>query len=192
MKKIIGYFLVFLRIFKFVTCFTVMLSHAVFSAEQKIVVDDNKYVVLQAAYLFNIAKFISWPEQQENQPFRVCLLWEQSNTLQQLFTDAFHQRLLGKRTIEVHRLADNQDQQSCQLVYLTSTPKSSLPPIATEQQTLRIAAPGVLISRSVLFGLKVESGRLNIYYNAAANDQFTQPINTALLRITRPVTGGTP
>jgi len=192
MKKIIGFFLVFLRTFKFVTCFTVMLSHAVFSAEQKAVTDDKQYVMLQAAYLYNIARYISWPEQQQDQPFRVCLFGEQSDTQKQLFTDAFHQRTLGKRNIEVHRLAANHQQPSCQLVYLTSPVTSSLPPIASEPDTLRIAAPGVLMSPSVLFGLTVESGRLIIYYNAAANSEFSQPINTALLRITRAVSGGTP
>jgi len=168
-----------------------MLSTTVFSAEQKIVMDDKKYVVLQAAYLFNIAKFISWPAQQQEQPFRVCLIGEQSNSLEPLFREAFHQRLLEKRKIEVHRWANNDPMLDCQLVYFTSTPPTSLPAIATKAETLRIAAPGVLINNSVLFGLSVESGRIIINYHAAANGDFRLPINTALLRITRSVTGET-
>jgi hypothetical protein len=190
--QINGYGLVLLRILKFLICLTALLSNAVFSAERKIVMDENKYVELQAAYLFNIAKFISWPEQQQEQPFRICLHGEQSNTHQQLFTDAFSRHFIGKRKIEVHQLASNNQLLSCQLVYLTSTPTTSLPSVAAEQDTLRIAAPGVLISQSVLFGLTVESGRIVIYYNIAANSEFQQPINTALLRITRAVPGGTP
>lgn len=178
-----------LRTLKLAPIFAAVLSSAVISGEQKLVVDEEKYVILQAAYLFNIAQYISWPEQQQNQPFRLCLLGEHTSKLYPYFIKAFKQRSLGKRQIEVHLLPANDELPSCQLVYITSNSSVPLPLAAVKPDTLRVTAPGVAVNGSVLFDLSIESGRIIIYHNQAAQAEFQLPINTALLRVTRPHPG---
>jgi len=63
-------------------------------------------------------------------------------------------------------------------------------PTSGAHHAKEVVKHGIIMS-SVLFGLSVESGRIIINYHAAANSDFRLPINTALLRITRSVTGET-
>ncbi|WP_019676520.1 YfiR family protein [Arsukibacterium perlucidum] len=179
-----------LRTLKLAPVFAAVLSSVVLAAEQKLAVDEEKYAMLQAAYLFNIAKFISWPEHQQKQPFRLCLLGEHTSKLYPYFSKAFEKRPLGQRQIEVHPLAADSELPSCQLVYLTSD--SPLPLLVIKPDILRVTAPGVAVTGSVLFDLSMEAGRIIIYHNQAAQAEFQLPINTALLRVTRPLPGGIP
>ena len=181
-----------LRTLKLAPVFAAVLSSVVLAGEQKLAIDEEKYAMLQAAYLFNIAKFISWPEHQQNQPFRLCLLGEHTSKLYPYFSKAFEQRPLGQRQIEVHPLAADSELPSCQLVYLTSDSSSPLPLLAIKPAPLRVTAPGVAVTGSVLFDLSMEAGRIIIYHNQAAQAEFQLPINTALLRVTRPLPGGIP
>ncbi|WP_333608653.1 YfiR family protein [Arsukibacterium sp.] len=176
-----------LRSLKLAPVLAAVFSSAAFSVELKRAVDEEKFAVLQAAYLYNIAKFISWPEQQQHQPFRLCLLGEKSSTLDPYFKKAFEQRPLGPRQIEVHSLTAAYELQSCQLVYITANAPSPLPLVALKPDALRVTAPGVAVTDSVLFDLSLEAGRIIIYHNQAAQNEFQLPINTALLRVTRPL-----
>lgn len=172
--------------------FAATFSSAVISAEKKLVKDEKNYALLQAAYLYNIAQFISWPEQQLNQPFRLCLFGKQTSNLQPHFAKAFEQRLLGQRKINVLPISTDMPLPDCHLIYLTSD--AEIPPasITDNAEILRISAPEVSVSSSALFDLHIESGRIIIYYNSAAQTTFKLPINTALLRITKPRPGAKP
>ena len=176
-----------LHIVIFLTLLAATLSFAALSAEKKSVKNQQEYALLQAAYLFNIAKFISWPVQQPQQPLKICLLGDEAAELQVHFLNAFKQRTLGERKVDTVALATNTELITCNLIYLTSDSVAELPQTKDFSDILTVSSPEVTAVKSALFDLRLESGRIFIYYNKAAQTRFQLPINTALLRITKPM-----
>ncbi|WP_460859267.1 YfiR family protein [Rheinheimera gaetbuli] len=175
-----------LHIVIFITLLTATFSFAALAAEQKSVKNQKDYALLQAAYLFNIAKFISWPAQHQQQPLKICLLGDAAAELQVHFSDAFKQRTLGERKVETFAVTTKTELSTCNLIYLTSDSVAELPPTKDYSNILAVSSPEVTAVKSALFDLRLESGRIFIYYNKAAQTRFQLPINTALLRITKP------
>lgn len=175
-----------LHIVIFLTLLAATISFAALSADQKSVKNQKDYALLQAAYLFNIAKFISWPEQQPQQPLKICLLGDSADELQIHFLKAFKQRTLGERKVETFAVTTDTELITCDLIYLTSDSVAELPQTKHFLDILAVSSPEVTAVKSALFDLRLESGRIVIYYNKAAQTRFQLPINTALLRITKP------
>ncbi|WP_423187908.1 YfiR family protein [Alishewanella sp. d11] len=164
---------------------SVCLNSTAISAPQKTVDNEQNYALLQAAYLYNIAKFISWPEQDKARPLQLCLFGELTNQYQPHFVIAFAERQLAGRQISIEAIANAQDINRCDVVYQTTNAHLLQSSIPDTPHILRINAPGVSLPGSALFDLKLEAGRLIIYYNSALQPSFKLPINTALLRITQ-------
>lgn len=164
---------------------TVCLNITVVSAQPKTVDNEQNYALLQAAYLYNIAQFISWPEQDQQRPLHLCLFGELTSQYQPHFAAAFAERQLGGRQISIEAIDTVQDIYRCDVVYQTSNAALLLSSLHETPHILRINAPGVVLPGSALFDLKLEAGRLTIYYNSALQPAFKLPINTALLRITK-------
>lgn len=181
-----------LYLFVVIAVFAVPSSVAVQSSEQKSVKSAKEYALLQAAYLFNIAKFIDWPEDLQHPSFKVCLYGESADQLENHFTAAFQKRLLGQRVVETKLAANRQDLSNCHVIYLTSNEVAELSAINDLSDILIVSSPEVTIVSSALFALRLESDRISIYYNKSAQEHFRLPISTALLRITTPVQGAHP
>lgn len=164
---------------------TVFLNSTVVSAQHKTVDNEQSYALLQAAYLYNIAQFISWPEQDQQRPLNLCLFGELTSQYQPHFAAAFAKRQLGGRQISIEAIDAAQDIYRCDVVYQTTNAAVLLSSLHETPHILRINAPGVVLPGSALFDLKLESGKLAIYYNSALQPAFKLPINTALLRITK-------
>src|SRR6218665_1607761 len=76
------------------TCGAVPLSVA--RSEQQIGPDPERFAAMQAAYIFNIAKFFNWPDSPQREYFDPCLFGPADPLLQQQLEKGTQNRLLHK------------------------------------------------------------------------------------------------
>lgn len=159
-------------------------------------IDEQRFAKLQAAYVYNIVKFVQWPTENNNTAFNICLLADQKTPLFTYFLKGLQQQKVSGRAVQVHLIngAEAEDAahstivSNCQLLYFTREPQSAGWPIIaafSDQHVLRIAAPGAAPNRYSLIDLVLEDSRISLYLNAQALPDFTLPLSPSLLNITK-------
>lgn len=147
-------------------------SHAL--SAQQISIDTERFAALQAAYVFNIAKFFTWPDDTVSQDFVLCLFGDAELALLQQLQKGTENRTLHQLPVKVYHL--NVDELvhtnvACQILYLAQVPDSQQLQLLTlhfGNGVLKIAAPDVNGDGLALIELALEQNRLVLYLNAAA------------------------
>lgn len=157
--------------------------------------DQQKFIGVQAAYIFNLARFVQWPELNGNS-FQICLIGEVQQKLTSQLQQGTKDKTIQSLPVTVLALnpagltlaeAEHQLQQ-CQVLYLTDDPAKSdwdaLPKLQ-QPQILRIASPQVNAQRFSQVDLVFEEGRILLYLNRDSLQQSGLTVNPALLSIAR-------
>lgn len=149
-------------------------------------IDEIRFINLQAAYLYNIAKLIKWPNLDNQEAFVMCLPDDANDTLYQSLQTGVDKRRIQDKPIVVKR---THTLGGCHLVYLVG----KLDALASESQShlqdaymLRIAAPTVEDNPYALVSMVLEEGRIALYINGNELSRSELTINPALLSIARP------
>lgn len=149
-------------------------------------IDEVRFINLQAAYLYNIAKLIKWPNLESQEAFNMCLPDGANDTLYQSLQTGVDKRRIQDKPIVVKR---TRSLSGCHLVYLvgqldslTSDAQSHL----QDAYMLRIASPTVEDNPYALVSLVLEEGRIALYINGNELSRSELTINPALLSIARP------
>ncbi|HCU65912.1 MAG TPA: hypothetical protein DF774_09145 [Rheinheimera sp.] len=157
--------------------------------------DQQKFIGVQAAYIFNLARFVQWPALGSS-TFQICLLGE----LQQKLTTQLQQGTKDKtiQSLPVQILAIDpallsqaeaeQQLQQCRVLYLMVDPAETgwaLLAQLKQPQILRIAAPQVTSQHFSQVDLVFEQGRILLYLNSDSLQQSGLQVNPALLSIAR-------
>lgn len=85
---------------------------------------------VKAAFLFNFAKFIDWPEssfETPQSPFSVCVVG--ADPFGRALDDALRGKTVANRPVVVSRLKDPGLARQCQIAFISSSEKSHLPAI---------------------------------------------------------------
>lgn len=157
--------------------------------------DQQKFIGVQAAYIFNLARFVQWP-QREGTSFQICLIGQSQPKL----THQLQQGTKGKtiQSLPVHILALDpaeislteaaEQLQLCRVLYLTADPSAmgwnELPQL-NQPHILRIAAPQLAANSFSQVDLVFEQGRILLYVNSDSLQQSGLQVNPALLSIAR-------
>lgn len=94
---------------------TLLLPHPLFASEH---LQSAKEEEIKAAYLYNFTKFIVWPESaftSSSSPFKSCLLTDHTNGT---VADAFRDKQIVYRSVQVLSFDSLQEIDSCQLLYI--------------------------------------------------------------------------
>ncbi|MBZ9611536.1 YfiR family protein [Rheinheimera maricola] len=144
-------------------------SHAL-SAQQP---DAERFATLQAAYVFNIAKFFQWPADTLSQHFTLCLFGDAKLPLMQKLQQGTQSRVLHQLPVQVIHLSGQSLTAApvdCHILYLVQAPNEQQ--LQQLQQygdrVLKITAPNVSSDDLALIELALEQNRLVLYLNAAA------------------------
>jgi len=157
--------------------------------------DAQKFATVQAAYIYNLARFVQWPQQPAG-TFHICLLGQ----VQQLLLQQLQKGVKGKTIhalpvkIDVITQAALQADpaglrlQHCQVLYLTQDPDdhgfASLPQLSA-QHILRIASPELRQNSYSQVDLVLENDRIQLYLNGQSLQQSGLQVSPALLSIAR-------
>lgn len=157
--------------------------------------DQQKFIGVQAAYIFNLARFVQWP-QLNGSSFQICLLGQSqpklTNQLQQGTKDKTIQSLpvhiLALDPAEISLAEAGEQLQLCRVLYLTADPSdmgwTELPQL-NQPHILRIAAPQLAANPYSQVDLVFEQGRILLYVNSDSLQQSGLQVNPALLSIAR-------
>jgi hypothetical protein len=107
-----------------VCCVLLLLSISFFASAESVVVPTTSDV--EAAYLYNFEKFVSWPSDSshDSAPFAICILGEDSfgESLNSLIADETHQ---GRKLV-VRRLSSAAAGNDCQILFIGQSEESRL------------------------------------------------------------------
>jgi hypothetical protein len=138
---------------------------------------------IKAAYLFNLSKFIEWPEEKSQDaetPFTICVYGHNpfGDSLEKL-----REHKVKGRSIAIHYVAENQPVDSCKLVFLSRDNTAAVPkalsnaggnaPILSVSDDKNFLASGGLISlvtenNTVLLDINLTRAK-QIGFNISAN-----------------------
>lgn len=157
--------------------------------------DPEKFATVQAAYIYNLSRFVQWPDLPTSS-FHICLI----GNAQQLLLQQLQQGIKGKtiHTLPVeialiapellHTDPNGQQLQQCQVLYLTQDPEqygfAALPQL-TAQHVLRIGSPDLPRNSYSQVDLVLENNRILLYLNSQSLQQSGLQVNPALLSIAR-------
>ena len=130
--------------------------------------ESAAYNKVQAAYIYKIANFVTWPDSELDSVFTICIV-EKSESLAVVLRQATSSRNIQKLPVKVLSFSLTQletvspDVRQCRLIYLhdqlESKTMDSLHSAAVEDDpVLWISSPEVQADGSALFELEVEGG----------------------------------
>jgi hypothetical protein len=158
-------------------------------------IDEHRFLNLQAAYIYNITKFVQWPDLQAAERFEICLLGSGMESLKQSLSVGVSERRIQDKQIDVIWLNDPQQTQEigaaerrvCHLVYLADIPELDWESteLFSDNQVLRIQAPGSDSSGRALVDLVLEKGKIALYLNGEELARSSLSVSPALLNIAK-------
>lgn len=161
------------------------------SAEQ---VDAAKIAKVKAAYIYNFAKFVHWPEKafaSAESPFVIGVFG--ANPFGHSLDDAVRGRTTGHRRFSILQINPQDrnwraDVQSCHILYVAYAESSRIDALLETVESL----PVLLVGEGEQFaryhgsiGFSLEDGRVVLYINRTAADSAGLKVGADLLGIAR-------
>jgi hypothetical protein len=127
---------------------------------------------LKAAFLFNFAKFVDWPQSDfahSQSPFEICVLGK--DPFGHVLDDALLNKQIADRTVLVQRLKDKSEARHCQMVFVGSSESAHLPDIFESLRGVNVLLVGETTGFAVLGGtieFTLKDGRVRFTINTDA------------------------
>lgn len=156
-------------------------------------IDSAAYNKVQAAYVFKIASYVSWPRSGSSKNFSICIL-DAGEELFAVMSKSIEGRDIGGQPIVVFRYTLDQwmqapaHQRICRIVYVNQEMKSALDTTVNHdgEPELWVASPMIAAPDGVLFELALEEGRIAIYVNRDLLAHSRLTVAAPLLSVARP------
>ena len=143
----------------------------------------SREYLLKTAFVFNFARYTTWPPPSPDGPFNICILGEDDfGTAAQYL----HGQHLQARNIDVRFHGVDDDLAGCQLVYVTQPLAgqldSLLPRLHAERMLTVSDIPG-FAARGGILGLKIVDNRIRFEANPLAAKRAGLRLSAQLLRL---------
>ncbi|RLT94780.1 YfiR family protein [Ketobacter sp.] len=159
-------------------------------------VESAAYNKVQAAYIYKIASYVTWPDAGSESAFTICIV-EQGEALAKVLREATASRNIQQLPVNVLSFSNHapppaaSEFRHCRLVYLYQPPAGKtlawLQSLAEgEASVLWIASPEVEADSHALFALEIERGRMVIYLNRERLSASDLVVAAPLLSVARP------
>ena len=147
------------------------------------VAQPSREYLLKTAFVFNFARYTTWPPPSPGGPFNLCILGEDDFGTAAQYLDGQH---LQARNIDVrfHRVDD--DLSGCQLVYVTqplAAQLDSLLPRLHAERMLTVSDIPDFAARGGILGLKIVDNRIRFEANPVAAKRAGLRLSAQLLRL---------
>ncbi len=157
-------------------------------------IDQAKSLKVKAAYLYNFAKFIEWPEAalgHEGAPFVIGVLGE--DPFGQRLDDTVKGKEIAKRPVKIRRLRwskreDRAELKNCQILFISDSERRRLQEIfeaVEDQPVLLVADVPSFASDGGMIGFVLEHKRIIFEINREALEQANLKASAKLLKLAR-------
>jgi hypothetical protein len=142
---------------------------------------------VKAAFLFNFAKFVTWPAQafsSETAPIQLAVFGDEetTSTLKLLLSD----KKAHGRSFEVKRISNPQDAKNSQIVYVTSTESRRTSQVLEATRKLPILTVGEsdqFLDLGGMINFLFEDSQLRFEINTEPAEKVKLEISSKLLRL---------
>ena len=169
-----------------------MLSTLLWSTQPAEITKPTEYDV-EAAYLFNFGKFITWPQQDDSSrpTFQICVLGDDPFGMSLDRTTA-GETINGKKVVDRH-LERAQEAQGCSILYISGSESERLTRILGAMKYLPVLTvsdmPG-FVERGGMIQFVLQNGRVRFAVNLSPTQQHGLALSSELLKVAVKVTPG--
>jgi hypothetical protein len=147
------------------------------------VAQPSREYLLKTAFVFNFARYTTWPPPSPDGPFNLCILGDDDFGTAAQYLDGQH---LRQRNIDVRFHKVDDDLGGCQLVYVTQPLAGQLdtllPRLHAERMLTVSDIPG-FADRGGILGLKIVDNRIRFEANPSAAKRAGLRLSAQLLRL---------
>jgi YfiR/HmsC-like len=147
------------------------------------VAQPSREYLLKTAFVFNFARYTTWPPPSPDGPFNLCILGEDDFGTAAQYLDG---QQLRQRNIDVRFRAVGDDLGGCQLVYVTQPlagQLDSLLPRLHAERMLTVSDIPDFAARGGILGLKIVDNRIRFEANPLAARRAGLRLSAQLLRL---------
>ncbi|MEE2729608.1 MAG: YfiR family protein [Pseudomonadota bacterium] len=159
-------------------------------------IESAAYNQVQAAYIYKIASYVTWPDPVGEPSFTICII-EQGQVLAEVLRQATARRNIQQMPVSVLSFSGHSppaaatEFKHCQLVYLYQPPAAKTLAglqrlVQDDASVLWITSPEVEADSHALFALEIEGGRMVIYINRERLSVSDLVVAAPLLSVARP------
>ncbi len=156
--------------------------------------DKNKVHKVEAAYLYNFAKFIQWPHdvfESANSPFVIGVLGEK--TFGRLLSKTVRSKKIAGRPIQIKHIQPSESGiqmalESCHMLYVASAEQQWLFSILaspTNRPVLLISDAKDFARTGGMIGFVLEKGRIVFEINRASLERVNLKASSKLMKLAR-------
>ncbi len=163
----------------------VLAGLAVFCPAASLEAQIDEYNV-KAAFVVNFAKFVEWPPQVASDPLVICIVGDDpfGTAMDRLARD----RGASRRSLEVRRLQEPSDAESCHIAYVRSAEREKAAKLLDRLRSAPVLTIGDAVDfpeKGGVIGLPLENGKVNLVINTTAADEAQLKISAKLLSVAR-------
>lgn len=143
----------------------------------------SREYLLKTAFVFNFARYTTWPPPSPDGPFNFCILGEDDFGTAARYLDG---QRLRERNIDVRFYRVGDDLTGCQLVYVTQSLVSQLDillPRLHGQRILTVSDIPDFAARGGILGLKIVDNRIRFEANPLAAKRAGLRLSAQLLKL---------
>jgi hypothetical protein len=148
---------------------------------------------VKAAFLYNFARFVEWPDAPEGDgPFVITVLGR--DPFGSVLDDTLRGKTIDDKRIVVRRASRPDEVGQSRIVFICDSEKDRLPAILKSLEGTPVLTVGEMsefAERGGVIRFKLEQGRIRLEINAAAAERSRLRISSQLLKLARIVDRGT-
>jgi hypothetical protein len=143
----------------------------------------SEYAV-KAAFVYNFAKFVEWPEGTfagATDPIALCVLGE--NPFGPLLEDAVRDKTVNARQIVVHESKTLSPAVRCHIVFLASGSLDESLAALAKRPVLTVSDAESAVERGAIIGLRLEERKVRFEVNLIAAKKARLKLSSQLLKV---------
>ena len=148
---------------------------------------------VKAAFLYNFARFVEWPEAPAGDgPFVITVLGR--DPFGAALDDTLRGKTIGQRRIEIRRASRSEDLAGSRIGFISDSERDRLPAILKSLEASPVLTVGEMdefAERGGVIRFRVEQDRVRLDINVAAAERARLRISSQLLKLARIVPPGT-
>jgi hypothetical protein len=139
---------------------------------------------VQAAYLFNFGKFVTWPEPRDSGSFQICILGK--DPFGHLLDATVNGETIKDKKITIQRISSMQQAPPCSILFISSSEENKLAGILITAQRLNLLTVSTMkrfAERGGMIGLIAQQDRVRFEVNLRAAEQAHLLLSSELLKV---------
>ena len=150
---------------------------------------------VEAAYLYNFGKFVTWPSDRAATPetFNICVLGK--DPFGPILDETVNGEQINGKKVGILRISRVQEARSCNILFVSSSEEKRLPTIVVEAQRMHVLTVSDMphfAERGGTIGLINHNDRVRFEVNRTRAEECHLGLSSELLKVAVRVIGGKP